>query len=245
MITVKHSGNVGDLIYGLPSVKHIYDISGEPVTYYLNTRWIGSLLQAIIPLLEHQYYIKGTKIHSEEKVDYDLDLFRTTADRNLGEKHLIPFGFPLELINEHSLFLDDNLSFDFPKYDVVINRTSRYLNEKFPWKELLEKYYKNSSKCFIGHECEYNTFINNFNLKNKIDFLRTKNFLEVAWVIKQSSVFIGNCSSPYAIAEVMKHKTIQETCKPLFHCCLYANPKAKYFIDKFATFDEIKKEYLS
>lgn len=244
MLTVKHSGNIGDIIYGLPAVKHMHEISGEPVFYYLNEKWMGGQLPAITRLLEHQYYIKGTKTYDGEKVDYDLDLFRHTSGlHNLAERHLLPFDFPLELIDQQSLFIDNNL-FNFPKYNVVINRTIRYLNEDFPWKNLLENEYKDYSNCFIGHKNEYNIFMNKFHFKRKIDFLETKDLLEAAWVIKQSDIFIGNCSSPYAIAEGMKHKTIQETNKSLIHCCLFNNPNAKYFINKFATFDEVKKEYL-
>ena len=234
MITVKHSGNIGDIIYGLPVVMHLSKLQNKKIKFYLNpidNRMTFELANVLKPLLEHQDYIESVEIYNNEHVDYDLDLFRTmrTPSGNLGELHAKIFDYDFSILNEQSIFIDDSYSANLPIYDIVINRTERYNNPAFPWTSILDEY-STYTKCFVGTKSEYTKFIETFNLNN-IDYIETENFLQVAWLIKNSKIFIGNCSSPYAIAETMKHHSIQESCTWCLSC-LYKRPNAYYFTDR-------------
>jgi len=48
-----------------------------------------------------------------------------------------------------------------------------------------------------------------------IKYVPTANFLELAQIISGCDVFIGNQSSPFALAEGMKKNRIQETYRPI------------------------------
>lgn len=234
-MTVKHSGNIGDIIYSLPTVKHIYDITNQKIDFYLNPvddRMSLKSSNLLKPLLEHQYYINSVDIYQGQFINYDLDVFRNYLYfSNIGTMHLAAFNFDLNLKNKPSIFLDNILEFNIPLYDIIINRTQRYNNDNFPWEYILNEQYKNYSKGFVGLPYEYDFFKVKYNIENLV-YISIKDYLELAWLIKKSKIFIGNCSSPYALAEGIKHNTIQETC--IEHpSCLYSRPNAQYFLQHF------------
>lgn len=236
MITVKHSGNIGDIIYALPTVLHLSKTKNQLIKFYLNpidNRMSLELANVLKPLLEHQAYIDSVEIYSGQPVDYNLDLFREIHNNsgNLGEVHAQLFNFETSILKEQSVFIQPDYDPGLPIYDIIINRTVRYTNPAFPWKTVLENEYKTYSKCFVGMKSEYDLFIKTFDIQN-IDYVPTTDFLQVAWLIKNSSLFIGNCSSPYAIAETMKHTSIQESCQWCL-TCLYERPNAYYFTNNF------------
>jgi hypothetical protein len=237
MITVKHSGNIGDIIYALPTVMHLSKLRNEKIIFYLNpidNRMSLMLANVVKPLLEHQPYINSVEIYNNQPVDYDLDLFRSihVQSGNLGELHAKLFNYDFSILKEQSIFVDDSYDPKLPIYDIVLNRTERYNNPLFPWNNILETEYKEHTKCFIGIRSEYDRFMKTFNFDdNFIDYIQTDNYLQVAWLIKQSKIFIGNCSSPYAIAETMKHLSIQESCTWCLSC-LYERQNAYYFTNQ-------------
>lgn len=236
MPSVKHSGNIGDVIYGLPVLKHISADAGESVKVYLNPideRLSLQLLNVVKPLLEHQTYIDSVDVYAGEPIDYDLDLFRNHQHlNNLGYMHCAPFGLDTSITHKQSIFLDESLKYDLPVVDLIINRTERYTNDQFPWESLLKDQYSNASKGFVGLPHEYDIFVSKFNLTD-VAYIPTKDYLEVAWLINKSQLFIGNCSSPYAIAEGMKHNTIQESCTWLPYACMFPRENAHYFLNDF------------
>lgn len=240
MTTAKHSGNIGDIVYSLPTIKHISELTGSKVTLYLVVGELMSqkLADTIIPLLKHQPYIESVQLYTDQLVDWDLDLFRKVSIRsghaNLGELHARAFCFNTNILDKQSLFVDDSLTYNTKKYDIVVNRTERYNNPDFPWTELLNESYGAYSKCFIGYEPEFIKFKYVHGIEN-LEFIKVADYLEAAWLIKNSQLFIGNCSSPYAIAETMKHDTIQESCVWCLSC-IYKRPNAHYFIDTLTTF---------
>jgi hypothetical protein len=235
MITVKHSGNVGDIIYSLPVVMHLSKIENNKIKFYLNpidNRMSLELAGVLKPLLEHQPYIDSVDIYDNQYIDYDLDLFRTIHPplSNLGELHAKVFDYDFSILKEQSIFINDSCETNLPVYDIIINRTERYNNPLFPWQTILNTHYANHSKCFIGTRSEYESFLETYSFSD-IDYVPTTDFLQVAWLIKNSKIFIGNCSSPYAIAETLKHTSIQESCTWCLSC-LYQRSNAYYFTDQ-------------
>jgi hypothetical protein len=234
LITVKHSGNVGDLIYSLPVLKHLSNLKNDTVFIYLNPvdgRMSHTLAKVVAPLLEHQDYISGTAIYEGQPLDHDLDDFRNFPHENLGEMHCKIFGFDFSILNEKSIQIKPELNYNLSTYDIIINRTERYTNDKFPWISILNEQHANQSKAFVGLPHEFELFQKQFNITN-LHYVPTHDYLQVAWLINNSKLFIGNCSSPYAIAEGLKHPTIQESA-PWCLTCLYKRPTACYFIHDF------------
>src|SRR5688500_17669953 len=105
---------------------------------------------------------------------------------------------------------------------VVINCTERYRNEFFPWKEIMDHY--GSTTLFVGTEREHQIFRDRY---GAIEYLPTKNLLELAEVIAGCELFIGNQSVAHAIAEGLKKPLIQETSLSIPDC-VFMRPGAQH-----------------
>jgi len=108
---------------------------------------------------------------------------------------------------------------------VVINRTSRYQNRFFPWKQIVDFY--GSRIIFVGLAHEHKAFCNQFGF---VSFRETKTLLDVARLVAGSQLFIGNQSCAYALAEGMKKDTIQETSLEIPDC-IFPRQNAQYVSD--------------
>jgi hypothetical protein len=213
--TFFHSGNLGDIIYSLPTI-----IAHGGGVLYLgigtgnleisskapppNPMTEPTALQ-IIELLKTQSYLTDIKVYNNERVDYNLDKFRehhAVMTNHIAKSHLDAFGVNYNL----ALPWLRNIS---PLYinDIVISRTKRNLSTliKFNW-QVLSKY---EEKCiFIGFEDEYEEFKKCTGLN--VERYPVRSALEIARVIKGSKLFIGNQSLGFALAEAMKHPRVLE-----------------------------------
>src|ERR1035438_9074901 len=107
--TFKHSGPLGDIIYSLPAVKALgggvlyLDVEGGKDDEFVtrqsvnrNTGFGPAGYQTIRPLLMEQPFIEDVRIWQNEKVDYNLDSFRTllvnSGNTNLTTLYLRRFG---------------------------------------------------------------------------------------------------------------------------------------------------------
>jgi hypothetical protein len=228
------SGDHGDVIYSLAVVKALgidtvylnvnpkYKLRGIGQTKF-NER--GALM--LKPLIESQPYIKEVKLYDGEQVDFNLDLFRYYGDltyANLCYTILKTFGVDINKMNEQWLFVE-------PKEQdkiVLINKTDRYLNPNVDWNSFINAY--GPYMGFVGIESEYESFIREYNCD--IPFLKTENFLDLAQLISGSSLFIGNQSSPYAIAEGLKKDVIQVVCDECPNC-IFPRENAVYLPNKY------------
>jgi hypothetical protein len=202
-------GDLGDMSFpSLAPTKLVAQETGEPVDLYCKdglrpsdplTERIGLFRR----LLETQDYIGSVWPWVGETIDYDASFFRDGG---------LPFGQSLASLQAKWLGLTPDLSKPWLKVPpdewgaIVVNRTARYRNHYFPWASLVETF--GSQLMFIGLPEEYKDFCQNF---GKISYLPTLNLYKAAEVIAGSKLFIGNQSSCYAIAEGLKHRSIQET----------------------------------
>lgn len=108
---------------------------------------------------------------------------------------------------------------------VVINRTARYQNQFFPWKQIVDFYA--SRIIFVGLAHEHKAFCDQYGF---VSFRETKTLLDVAELVAGSQLFIGNQSCAYALAEGMKHDTIQETSLTIPDC-IFPRANAQYISD--------------
>jgi hypothetical protein len=226
--TYKHSGDLGDLWYSLPILRYF----GKGDIYLVvdglkSTKCDGTpsgLSQKLIdlakPLLEAQPYVRDCKVWNKEKVDVDIDTFRRVnlyGDINLCELILKNCGVPFEASKEPWISCD--------KKRVaarVFARSPRYWNQNVDYKEIYNAY--KTDAVFVGLPYEHNLFESRI---GPIPYYPVKDFLEMAEVINGADLFIGNQSSPMAMAIGLGVNYIQEVCT---NCpnCMFSRENAKY-----------------
>ena len=233
-ISFLHYGHLGDIINSLPIIKEISKT--KKCSLYIQKNKLipedvlsknhpsGSVflteksILKLLPLLRNQNYLKDVDIYSEQKIDIDLNFFRE-----------LPLNFNIDSVRWYShltgchpdlsgSYLDVKPHENFKNF-IVIMRSLRRQNKHINYSFLSS--YKNI--LFLGLSDEFN------DLKRKIDNLEhyeSKDFLELAMIIKNAKLFIGNLSFGYALAEAIKVPRLLESA-PNFPL-VYPNGKNAY-----------------
>lgn len=227
---VSSAGDLGDIVVSLSTLQH----RGGVYDYYLRdngaTKGIVSRADIIKPLLEAQPYINAVRIWKREPIDWASEGFRPNwhdRKRNLAichAQHALDTGFIETLPDSSKPWLVAEAD-KRTAGRVVINRSQRYQNSYFPWREVVQHY--GESLVFVGLPHEHEEFQNTF---GKVAYLFTENMLEAAQVIAGSELFIGNQSSCMTIAEGLKHPRILEGCIDIPDC-IYPPSNAQYVFD--------------
>lgn len=235
-MVVSTSGDLGDVVYLLGILKELgggpHSLLLEPSNLTKFKTWndIMRLHRFMSDLVLSQDYIKEFRpVDVHDKVDWVSGNFRSNGWGKLGDtlmhrhlRHLIDHkGVAKELVNVvgESKWINAESAWLSP---VIINRTHRYHSRFFDWKPIVKHY--GNRLAFIGTEIEWRDFC----LENGIvEFIKTDTALEVAQIIAGSDLFIGNQSMAYAIAEGMKHNTLQETSSKTPDCVFF-RPNAQY-----------------
>ena len=218
MINIKHSGNMGDILYSLPAIRKASEIHKQKVHLHLSLNTTGyysgphplgnkllneEMARMAKPLFESTEFIEQVSIWDGIQVDYDLDLFRKTGF-NFGAGDIMRwvfYAYPELTTETHKPTI--KVKPIVGNY-IVLNRTARYLNPFIDYsylKNWVEMIY------FVGVESEYQA------MQRIIPGLERKvinDFLEYAQLIAGSIVYIGNQSMGFGIAEQMKHPRILE-----------------------------------
>ena len=222
-ITFKHSGNAGDIIYALPSIKMICEKQNKQAILYIRLNAPSGFTEAqhplggvmmnatmydlLKPLLTSQSYIKDVLYFESESIptiDYDLDRFRID-NLNLSSGNIAQWinnSYPELRPNLYapSIKLSDNIK---SKNYIIVNRSSRYQNLFFDYSQL-SKY---ADVYFVGVESEFKALrLHNPNIIH----LKVPNFCKMAEYINNCRLFIGNQSMAFAIAEQLKVPRILE-----------------------------------
>jgi hypothetical protein len=217
-----HSGDLGDVIYALPTVM----AAGGGVLYLYHQRgktWHGmdaNRAASLRPLLLLQPYIEDVVFcpdgHPPGATDHNLNGFRDHGQqgRNLADMHLATHGFGPEHRHAQWLTVDRPVT-DHP---VVFARSVRCRNEQFPWRRVYEAY--RGAAAFVGTTEEHEDFCR---FVAQIPLIPTEDLLAVARVIAGSRLFVGNQSCAAAIAEGLKQPMILEVYPVLPNCC-YERP---------------------
>lgn len=215
-INVIHSGNLGDIVYSIPTALALAE--GRQINYYLkiNTRaaygnWYHPLTnvmlnkqyaEQMLPLLQAQPYIHEAKIYNGEHIDYDLDRFRHIG-LDLGRGHIgrwlfLTYGVQWDL---SKAWIDVEPDYTY-KDAIIVTRSHRYRNDQLNYRFL-----KNYNVVFLGLEEEYSLF------KQQVpnaDFVTGKDFLQCAKWLKGCKFAIANQTLMFAISEAMKIPRILE-----------------------------------
>lgn len=218
-VSFLHFGHLGDIINSLACLKEISktkkcnlyiqlnkripsDVSDDNHPFgnvYLSEKSINKLM----PLLKKQVYIENVEIYNNQAVDIDLNYFRE-----------LPINFNMDSVRWYShlmgiypdlskswIDVDDNQEF---KDYIVVMRSLRRQNKSIDY-SFLNKY---KNVVFLGLHDEY---IDIKKMINNIKHYDSKDFLELASIIKNSKLFIGNLSFGYALAEAIKVPRILES----------------------------------
>lgn len=206
-----HSGHIGDLIYALPAIKKLSEnhtcnlfiginkiFTNEK---YKNHTSAGVLINDRIfnyalPLIGKQKYLNKVQKYIDQKIDINLDLFRDMPGKpsNSSKWYFHITGVHADL---HKPFLDTQ-EHDKIKNKIVISRSLRNKNTFIDYSFLNDFC---DQLIFIGLKDEY------LDLKKVIPELKhydPLDFFEMSQIIKSSKFFLGNQSSPFAIAEGLK-----------------------------------------
>jgi len=189
-----HSGQTGDIVFSLPTIKAM----GGGDLYIVDFDRQRS--ESISKLIEIQPYIGKVVIDERPESYIDLNKFREYASHhmNLIKSHFMGAGIPVDYsYREGWLTLSEN-PYNLPKESYsVINRTDRYADPKFNWKEEVDYLKTISDKVyFIGYRPEYEEFCTKF---CEVEFYDC-DFLEGAYLIDRAVMFTGCYSAWSAIA---------------------------------------------
>ena len=221
-----HSGDLGDVLYALPAIWALG--KGD---LYLNSRpWTAKMTperaSVLRPLLEAQDYI-GKVIHGDApKSEYVVNF---STFRNGG----LIYG--VSLMELQSDWVNANADPEpwlkvapsaQSRGRIVCHRSPRYHNPYFRWDEVGAKF--GTKMLFVGmpHEVEELRRVTRVHAEYAI----TYDYLELARLIAGADLFIGNQSSPMALAIGLGVPFIQETCL-WTPDCLYPRKNGFYCYD--------------
>ena len=211
-----HAGDVGDLVYGLYVMKVLGGgelLLGERTTLGQLQPRVGirrDMMLNLVGFLKSQPYVNRVQWMAQPPfVTHDLNAFRkhwlgqlpgTGRDTHLLEMHCVAFGVPF---HRDYAWLESAAQ---RKAGVVVARSARQRNWRFPWREVVRKYKGNL--VFVGTSAEYVEFMGSF---GQVPRAETPTLEHLMKVIAGCDLFIGNSSAPLAVAEGLKKRVLQET----------------------------------
>lgn len=232
-----HSGDLGDVVYAMAVMKALgggmlflseeckypFPVAPRVVRDGAVRTQRGSWHANVISLAMAQEYVWQAYFTAGTPFSADLDFneFRKFYKPNCPEgwRNIIDLHFmAAELEPDHSPWLTVPEKTVIPDRPIVVNRTARYRNDKFPWGGLVRKYHR--QMVFVGDRAEWENF-NGFGAPDlQIPYHETPNLLELAKVIAGAKVFIGNQSSAMAVALGLGQNVIQEVWQGNKNCRL-------------------------
>ncbi len=214
-----HYGHLGDIIDSLSTVREIakkkecnlYIQKNKAIPNHLSSKEhpFGAIylseesINKILPLLKNQNYLNKVELYDNQNIDIDLNFFRE-----------LPYNFNMDSVrwyfhlvgifaNPAENWIQTNDESKFRNYIVILRslrRQNKYINYSF-----LEKY---ENIVFIGLKNEFDDLKKQI---NNLEFYDCKDFLELATIIRNAKMFIGNLSFGYSLAEGIKVPRLLES----------------------------------
>lgn len=204
-----HSGDLGDIIAAIPAIRQLG--GGELVIGHkesgVRASMRGERYNVIQPLLKTCPWITSVRYDDDPPyISHDISTFRKRAVTN--ECDLATWqGIHLEALNlDLSPWITVETS-GKSKGRIVVARSPRYHNTRFPWKSISARY--RDKLLFIGLADEYANF--KATVGRPVERVAVNDLVEMAQIIAGSELFIGNQSCPCWIAMALGARLIQET----------------------------------
>jgi len=226
--TFRHSGDLGDIIFSLPTIKtmgggilYLDPKGGEDLKEMAmpasgKTKLNEEGIENIRELLESQSYITEVKLWDGEKVDVELDNFRKHIEfNNLAYSHLESQDITHTKADSEWLEISDN-EYELPEdRKVVVSRNLRYQGNHSFWEMNASGFERDA--VFVGSVYEHEVFQNVFGIE--IPYIETPTAMDLLKVIDAADMFISNQGLPHAIAEGLKKRLICEVDKTYPAAC--------------------------
>jgi len=233
MLTFKHSGAFGDLVYSLPLVQHLG--GGEFYLHLDQLNWIGQHYYGSAPaefhkgrltredyfslkelLLAQTYITKFEILTTSQEITHNLDRFRPLFVGHPGnyvDIYATAFGITDPNILSklrNTAWLTVPKPRQYPNRPYVINRTQRWLPPQLPpeWRRWQEEG-RDLQSIFLGLESEYDEFIKQTGWRNCI-YQQTEDLLAMAEYIAGADCYIGNQSVGLSLALGLGKQTLVE-----------------------------------
>lgn len=246
-VVAYHSGDRGDIIYSIPTCRAlgVTDlVLGPDNRSPMKTREVmgDDVFNCLAPLLRAQRFLSSVSLSAVMPADtrHDLNRMRTlivggkNRDLNLARVHLRAFGLDEQL--DRDRWLEADYKAFHPEKPIIVNRTGRYHTNTFPWIAIVKEF--GSRLLFIGLKEEHEMFCSRF---GSVGYQPTSNLLDVARLIAGASLFIGNQSCCYAIAEGLKKPAILEE-YPSVPNCRFDRPDV---VRSISSVSEISRSHLA
>lgn len=225
-ISAIHSGNVGDVIYSLPTayclgVTHfILNVCTDPG---LSGRVMTSeAALKLAPLLLDQGSVRRVSVIRSQipleyaepgrlGIDHILDVFRTgcvDSQFHLVHRHSFPFGIRVDGAKawlESESFREDDLPEGITAPYLVVGLTRRYRRSGEEYYASLLRDVPPTRVVFVGVEED---LVQKTSIPGA--YLKPNDFAHLARVIRGAALFVGNPSLPYAVAEALKTPRLVE-----------------------------------
>lgn len=220
-MNISTSGDLGDIVAlmgivaKMPKGPHTIVLKDDGATKGIEAR-----AHLILPLINSQPYCTG-KVFSGEKIHWQSEGFRGVRDKNRVLVSPCYYKATQSLLASHSdhgrgvgvlkgsydgrdRWLDVEVD-DRSKGRVVVVRSARYHNWRFPWNKVVEHY--GDKIVFVGLDDEYQDFCQKF---GKVDRIKINDMLEGARLIAGCDLYIGNQTALTQVAEGLKHPRVIE-----------------------------------
>ncbi|WP_250502464.1 hypothetical protein [Caballeronia sp. AZ7_KS35] len=220
-----HSGNLGDIIYSLPTcraleINHlILNVCADPA--FGGRALSEQAARGLVPLLLAQGFIRRVTIiksgvpweyanPGDLGVDYVLDSFRATFTNprlHLLYAHAVPFNLMVDGVRPWITFQGkpQQTPGEHDKPYIVVSLTSRYRRFGHGYYEYLFRDVPADRVFFVGVGSDQ---IERRNIGGTA--FQTANFADLAGLLENAALFIGNPSFAYALAEGLKINRLVE-----------------------------------
>ncbi|MDR5733167.1 hypothetical protein QCE47_12530 [Caballeronia sp. LZ025] len=228
-----HSGHLGDIVYALPAMQAlagrvgatkiaVYVPSDNVTAYPPEMKHTGgaqmvsrALFDFLAPLLCIQPYIDGCHFVPSHEIPagaIDFDGVRCGAidlvKGNIKDNYFKAFAVFAESPRRWLAPSDASASV---QYDILISRSERYVNVAIDYGVLAQLGLRIG---FVGLEREFAAFRARFP-DLAVDYAPVRHALDVCDQIAKASLYIGNQSFFFAIAEALQANRLLETFEPI------------------------------
>ena len=258
MITYRHSGTLGDLIYSLSIVKKMatennamflvalnniencvaqYGYRPEEVDPAHRGRFTYQDYEWLRPLLKRQSYIAetGTWTPGTTEPDVDLDQFRGTLFRgfegNYVQAYHIAFSLPFSMQDYDTPWLEADPVVTKP---IVVSRTVRYRSTEpeatATHKQMAQDADLANNGIFVGTIAEHEDYVRSTGVA--IPYHPVGDFLELANIVAGAEMIVANQNFVYSLAMGLGKPAVLETIKikPLENNeCFFPRTNTQYF----------------
>lgn len=256
VISFKHSGDMGDIVSSLPTVRAIcekenakarmvLDATGGRTDPYVTAmtkegnKFSSYQAEFLKPLLEAQEYVSEVKIDETgtENADYNLNMFRrefsnrdtlNETRQNLMYLHQSAFGLPVGYTGS---WLE--VETDKDPEGTVIARSTRYQSAHLALESMIQMMNKEHVPySFVGTDLEYSAFKDCFRFA-KPERKIVKDALEMARTIADADTVICNGTLFYWIAVGLgHHRILHEMANNIMTTHFHETKDFKYFNGK-------------